>query len=142
MSMHMIHGVQVHGNSKSKPKKLDMAKVELAWRKYNKEMRSKHMHRYQFETLQDYVNYITGKTPKQKKEFVPYEAPKQTIRDSTQYPSRIEQATDSIPGAGTKVERPRYTGDLIIGIGTMHKSNLVPIMRGTSQAIDIANMRR
>ena len=30
----------------------------------------------------------------------------------------------------------------IVGIATMHKSNAVPVMRGTNEAIEIAAMRR
>ena len=36
----------------------------------------------------------------------------------------------------------KYTGDLIVGIATMHKSNAVPVMKDTDQAKDIARMRR
>jgi hypothetical protein len=43
---------------------------------------------------------------------------------------------------GTKKEPMKYTGDLITGIATMHKSNAVPVMKGTDQAKDIARMRR
>lgn len=138
MSMHMIHGVQVHGKSKSKPKKLDMAKVELDWRKYNKDLRQKHMHRFQFETLQDYVGYITGKTPKVKKEFKEYEAPKSYVCDSKKYPSL--ETSDVIPESCARRETTRYTGSLIVGIATMHKSNAVPVMRGTDQAEEISRM--
>jgi len=35
-----------------------------------------------------------------------------------------------------------YTGDLIAGIATLHKSNAVPVMKGTQEAKDIARMRR
>jgi hypothetical protein len=45
-------------------------------------------------------------------------------------------------GKGTKKEPMKYTGDLITGIATMHKSNAVPVMKGTTQAVDIARMRR
>jgi hypothetical protein len=45
-------------------------------------------------------------------------------------------------GGGTKQEPQKYTGDLIAGIATMHKSNAVPVMKGTDQAKDIARMRR
>jgi hypothetical protein len=45
-------------------------------------------------------------------------------------------------GKGTKKEPMKYTGDLIQGIATMHKSNAVPVMKGTNQAKDIARMRR
>lgn len=140
MSMHMIHGVQVHGKKKAKSKKLDMAKVEVEWRRYNKDMRRKCMHDCQFETVQDYANYITGKMPKQKRKFKEYEAPKSPISIKPSYPSKA--TSDTIPGNCSRKDNPTYTGDLIIGIGTMHKSNLVPIMRGTNEAIDIANMRR
>ena len=47
-----------------------------------------------------------------------------------------------IDGKGTKKEPMKYTGDLITGIATMHKSNAVPVMKGTDQAKDIARMRR
>jgi hypothetical protein len=41
----------------------------------------------------------------------------------------------------TKKPNPIYTGDKIIGIGTMHKSNAVPIFSDES-AKDISKMRR
>lgn len=41
----------------------------------------------------------------------------------------------------TKKESPRYTGTAIKGIGTMHKSNSVPIF-SDEQAVEIATMRR
>ena len=142
MSMHMIKGVQVHGRGKKNKKKLDMKQVELDFRRYNKDMRRKHMHNCQFETLNDYVNYISGTMPKRKTEFKKYEAPKSYVRNTETYPSSTAKTSDTIPNSGTKKENPRYTGDLIVGIATMHKSNLVPIMRGTEQAKDVAQMRR
>lgn len=46
----------------------------------------------------------------------------------------------------TKVEGKRkanqYTGDELAGIGTLHKSNMVPVRKDSKDAIDIANMRR
>lgn len=141
MSMHMIRGVQVHGKSKKKAKKLDMKALELEWRRYNKQMRRDNMHRYQFETLEDYKLYVTGKMPKRKQEFKEYEAPKPYVRNPKEYSSL--KTSDTIPAGSTgKKEPQQYTGDLIVGIGVMHKSNLVPIMRGTDEAKDIANMRR
>jgi len=46
-----------------------------------------------------------------------------------------------ITGAVNCAKPPMYTGDKIIGIGTMHKSNAVPIFN-TEQAKDISTMRR
>ena len=141
MSMHMIKGVQVHGKSHKKRKKLDMKKVEIEWRQYNKDMRRKNMHSLQFDELQDYVDYISGNLKRKKKEFVPYEASPSSNRNTKSYPSL--KTSDTIPTGSTARKEPQqYTGDLIVGIGVMHKSNLVPIMRGTDEAKDIANMRR
>lgn len=44
-------------------------------------------------------------------------------------------------GAVTIRQTPQYTGDKIIGIGTMHKSNAVPIFTDEA-AKDISKMRR
>lgn len=50
----------------------------------------------------------------------------------------------SLPFSGApcfKKQTPVYTGDKIKGIGTMHKSNAVPIF-SDEQAVEIATMRR
>ena len=40
-----------------------------------------------------------------------------------------------------KKESPKYTGTLVKGIATMHKSNAVPVIN-QQEAEDIAKMRR
>jgi len=44
-------------------------------------------------------------------------------------------------GVAAKKETPKYTGTKIKGIGTMHKSNAVPIF-SDDEAKDISSMRR
>jgi hypothetical protein len=60
-------------------------------------------------------------------------------------PSRMErqgvQTSDRIPTSVGKKDTNVYTGDLIKGIATMHKSNAVPVIN-KEQATDISNMRR
>jgi len=63
-------------------------------------------------------------------------------------PSRIwrpdtpEYKSVTSTGVGTeKPERKEYTGTLIKGIATMHKSNAVPIIND-NEAKDISRMRR
>ena len=52
------------------------------------------------------------------------------------------QSADDSDGINTApVEKKTYTGTLVKGIATMHKSNAVPII-DQEQATDIANMRR
>tara|TARA_B100000029_G_C17155042_1_gene807467 strand:- start:11 stop:379 length:369 start_codon:yes stop_codon:yes gene_type:complete len=49
--------------------------------------------------------------------------------------------SDIIPDNGNKKEQQKYTGTNILGIATMHKSNMVPITNKQA-AKDIAKMRR
>lgn len=58
-------------------------------------------------------------------------------RESKHYPS-----LDSGFGNATKpIEGKKYTGNNILGIGTLHKSNAVPIF-SEQEAKDISKMRR
>ena len=142
MTMHLIRGMSSLNTKKRKAKKLDMAKVEIKWRQYNKDMRRKHMHSCQFDTLDEYVAYISGKLKPKKRKFVPYE-PKTTAPVSKpDYPSVSPKSpVHGIPEAGRRKESPKYTGDYIVGIATMHKSNAVPITN-QEQAIEIARMAK
>ena len=57
-------------------------------------------------------------------------------RETPEYPSCTSTA-----GVAARVEPPRYTGTLVKGIGTMHKSNAVPII-DEQQMKELASMRR
>ena len=87
---------------------------------------------------EEYEQYLLGNyKSKPKKKFESYVAPK----------NPYYRETPSIPSNGNgigncyKKENNTYTGTLITGIATMHKSNAVPITN-KKQAIDVANMRR
>ncbi len=57
---------------------------------------------------------------------------------------KVENATHGklwVTGAITTKPTPTYTGTKIIGIGTMHKSNAVPIF-SDDEAKEISSMRR
>jgi len=70
-----------------------------------------------------------------------------TARISPQYPPgrepqrHIPSLDTGVTGAVTVKATPQYTGTKIKGIGTMHKSNAVPIF-SDDEAVDIAHMRR
>lgn len=59
-------------------------------------------------------------------------------RETTRY---IPSLDTGVTGAVNIRAIPKYTGDKIIGIGTLHKSNAVPIFTN-NEAKDIAHMRR
>ena len=58
------------------------------------------------------------------------------VRDTGSY-----RSLDTGLGVATRKESPRYTGTMMKGIGTMHKSNSVPIF-SDEEAVEIARMRR
>jgi hypothetical protein len=67
-------------------------------------------------------------------------------RQEEQYKSLMEEYMKSgeyhkIAGDCSKKESPKYTGTLVKGIATMHKSNAVPVIN-QKEAEDIARMRR
>jgi hypothetical protein len=146
MSMHLVGPYMTTTSyKKRKSKKLSQKRLDelqVEWRQYNKRMRKNNMHSLQYDTFDDYLSYVQGNPPKrkQKQEAKTYAPTQSYVRHTESYPSL--KTTDSVPGFCPKKETSKYTGDLIIGIGTMHKSNLVPIMRGTKQAEELAKMRR
>jgi hypothetical protein len=57
--------------------------------------------------------------------------------------SNLPKTSDVIPGKTPKKAENVYSGNEIVGIATMAKSNSVPIRKDNMQAaIDIAKMRR
>lgn len=119
MSMHLIRGVTVTHKSKQKKKP--------GWRKAEAEHRE--------WLLRMGIDPDAKKS--RKREFVPLTSnPSGYVRETKQYPS-----VGTGVGVALKKESQKYTGTLIKGIATMHKSNAVPVIND-QQAIDIANMRR
>jgi hypothetical protein len=141
--MHLAQGLSTTRTTKRKKKKLTQAqleKLQVQWRQHNKDMRRKCLHDMQFKNFDDYVAYIRGEYKprnKQTEEFKPLKW------DPPQRETRHVPSLETIPtGVCAPAPRKQYTGDLIVGIATMHKSNAVPVMRGTKQAEEISKMRR
>ena len=77
---------------------------------------------------------------KTKKEFISY-VPKPVYRkDEQSYASATSEFRDQTESTA-KPRRTEYSGDYVIGIATMHKSNLVPVGRGDNPE-DYSTMRR
>lgn len=66
--------------------------------------------------------------------------PKPITRDTGPRPPSLHPAQTNSPLA-LKPTPNKYTGEKILGIAAMHKSNLVPIFNA-DQAVDTATMRR
>ena len=107
-------------------------------REYNKSMKRIHAHD-QMMSLEEYDLYVRGMWKPKAKKFKEYTPSTVFTETRTQYPS----AGDGI-GVATKKEAMQYTGERkLLGIATMHKSNMVPIFEDNKhEAIEIARMRR
>ncbi len=83
------------------------------------------------------AKYATKKPVAKSSKVSAYTPTKPFVRETVRYPS-----LDSGLGTATKpIEGKVYTGTAMIGIGTLHKSNAVPIF-STDEAVEISKMRR
>ena len=158
MTMHLENRLSTINLKKYKTKitKGKLKELELRWRQHNRDMKRKGLHDLRYATLQEYIDYSYGKNtmldPRDYRSFKPMQTQnnwrvEQDKDHREKYPSLMEQqmksGTYKPSGTGMGKKEPmKYTGDLIQGIATMHKSNAVPVMKGTDQAKDIARMRR
>lgn len=82
------------------------------------------------------TNFSRGVKPKIAVEPFTFEKP-QHVRKNDFIPSL--NPTDMSPA--TKPAAKIYTGDKMLGIATLHKSNAVPVFNNT-EAVEISSMRR
>mgnify|MGYP000881699834 CR=1 FL=1 len=150
MTMHLAQGLSTINTKKRKTKltKAKMAELEVRWREHNKSMKQKGLHDMRYATLEEYIDYSFGKVkkpdPRDYKHFKPMKSQtnwraEQDRLHREKYPSLEMSKVDN--GSCRKVEPQKYTGTLIKGIATMHKSNAVPVI-DDQHAKDIARMRR
>ncbi len=136
MTMHLL-GPQFSTTSTRKRKKKltdgQYTKMCIDWVAYNKQMKKMGC---KTKTLEEYIAYRQGKYKPQLKGVVKDPMKATTLRrDAPKY--------ESGDGIGVSYARKEnvYTGTLITGIATMHKSNAVPVIN-QKQAEEIARMRR
>jgi hypothetical protein len=142
MTMSLV-GPGLTTTSYKKPKQGTRTKArqlifEQEYREHNKRMKRNGRHS-EMMSLAEYDLYVSGNYKPEAKKFKEY-VPSATFQQETKkYPSK-----DSGVGVAPKKESPAYTGEQkLIGIATMHKSNMVPIFEDNKQmAIEIARMRR
>lgn len=89
--------------------------------------------------IKSYKKFFTGKASD---ELYSYTDKKETTMDinshrlASNLPSKEEQS-----GVASKKDRMIYTGSKLIGIGSLHKSNLVPVFQA-DDCVDLSHMRR
>ena len=144
--MSLVRGMTSLNTKKRKATKMTagrLEKLQKDHREHNKYMKRIHAHS-NVMTFDEYVEYVSGnfkaKTTTKAKEWK-YEL---TVRDTKEYPS-----VGNGVGVGLVKQPLQYTGERrLVGIATMHKSNMVPVFAddddkdGSKQATEIAQMRR
>jgi hypothetical protein len=122
MTMHIVAPWVTSVGKKSKKQK---------WSSADKKKQSATLDK-EWQTLLNKYPPLKVSTPLKKiKQVVEYVRPVEHI------PSK----PDSVLGPVSSKQIPKYTGTKIIGIGTMHKSNAVPIF-SDDEAKEISRMRR
>jgi len=146
MTMHLAKGFSTLNTRKPQQKKLTRAQQEKLieeHRAYNKRMKQagRHNERMSFE---EYVDHVYGKKKGYKKQehLAPAEV-KTYIPKTTGYQRETGsyKSMDIGWGIASRPEKKEYTGTLVKGIATLHKSNAVPVIN-QEEAEMISKMRR
>lgn len=137
MSMHLARGLTTLRTRRPRFK-MTRAK-EASWRDdlvvYNRELRRQGMAAL---TWQQYLDMRLGKTRAAPATF-------SNLSDSNLHPRYVDRchipSLQAVSGNTLRRESPKYTGTLVKGIATMHKSNAVPVI-DEEQMKEISRMRR
>ena len=139
MTMHLVNGMTTVKTTKPQASKLTKAKrKELgdALAEYNRELKRQGRHDERM-TFDEYLDYLHGKPKPNRPKPMAKKMPPPYRRGSTQDIPSLGEDT----GVALKQDPKKYTGTLVTGVCTMHKSNAVPVINN-EQATEIARMRR
>ena len=127
MTMHLVRGMTSLNTTQRKAKGRTQADRD-AQAAHNKWLRERGLH------------------PSQLKAKLPHDAKGRRlgVGDMPDYSTRQETVptSDRIMATQTRRHENQYTGNELAGIGTLHKSNMVPIRKDSNDAKEIARMRR
>lgn len=153
MSMHIEGPWLSTTSTKKRDQKITKAKqaeLEAGWRERNVRLKEIGLPKETFEQYLEWV-YGRGKKTKTKSKDSEIKSPVSKKRQSVEQTAPVVKESPQTPekkslgvwitGPVASKPSPVYTGTKVIGIGTMHKSNAVPIF-SDDEAKDISKMRR
>jgi hypothetical protein len=123
---------------KIKLTKFQQEELERGWKARNNMLKGLGLPK---ETYEQYLDWVYGRGKKDSNKLV-----REKLVLNNTNPRQVTNNAKSLVtsmslDACTKKETPVYTGDKIVGIATMHKSNMVPVF-SDKEAEDISKMRR
>lgn len=142
MTMHLMSPQFSTTNTRKRKTKITQAQQDQRvadWHVHNRWLRQRGQARIDFET---YCDEISGKKYKPQAEFRELQSSNVYRRGAAA--AHIPSASDEhvSPASAAKPDTKVYSGERqLLGIATMHKSNMVPVF-DTESATDIARMRR
>lgn len=166
MTMHLEKGLTTTSTKKRKTKitKAMQIEFERGWRDRNHRLKEMYLPKETFEQYMEWLHGTGGKNKKKKVDNTKYSQATSTIitsKEQSKYPHVdifitekktapdenshgsivVSRPSNWITGPCSSKPSPVYTGTKILGIGTMHKSNAVPIF-SDNEAKEISSMRR
>jgi hypothetical protein len=143
MSMHLVGPYLSTNSTKKKEQKITKSKqaeLEHDWKERNESLKKMGLSKQSFDQYMEW-RYGRGKKSKTETKYGAKGAPLSPQKTIT-----VRETKKSIEGPADMGEcavRPstKYTGTAMIGIATMHKSNMVPVF-SNQEAEDISKMRR
>ena len=138
MTMHLQRGLSTLSTRKPtfKLTKRKRTEWEFDWMADNKLRKSQGMPKITFD---EYCDNRLGKVKLDKPVFKTLQA---NMSTHPRYVDRVQHESLGVVAGNTLKREPlKYTGTLVKGIATMHKSNAVPVF-SDEEAVDISKMRR
>ncbi len=138
MTMHLMRGMSMirTGKPDFKLTKKKRAEWEFDWMADNKARKAQGMTKITFD---EYCLNRLGKIKLDKPAFKPLHS---NLSSHPRYVDRVQHGSLEVVAGNTLKREPlKYTGTLVKGIATMHKSNAVPVI-DEEQMKDISRMRR
>lgn len=140
MTMHMIRGISALNTRKPQFKmtKKKQFEWEFDWQADNKARKAQGMPKITFD---EYCANRLGKIKLPQPKFKTL-APNTSFAQLDEHRKKYPSLTTSIGGNTARKESPVYSGERkLIGVATMHKSNMVPVF-SAEEATEISRMRR
>lgn len=143
MSMHLVGPYLTTTNYRKRKGKVTQAQMNRWMEGWREKCKLNKRIGLPKPTFEEYIDALHGRVKSDKPKFVPLQTKPDMVLD------RIRQHKELYPSLGgfgnsnstAKKEPQKYTGTLIKGIATMHKSNAVPVI-DDEQAKEISRMRR
>jgi len=109
MTMHLQQGLSTINTRKRKVKltKAKLAEFELRWRKHNKWAKQNNMHDMRYATVQEYIDYCHGNTPKRE-----LRADRSVYKPQKSYAQQqIEEFNKKYPSNSTMISNSKGDGE-------------------------------